>query len=190
MNRAAFLFLVFAFAGNSVAADYDESILGDLSNDPFAPTTIPIEAGINLISATSGAGDFEYFHIQVPDNHELSSIVVNDYENAFGVSFVGVQSGLVFTEPRQGTDTANLLGYYLFGQSDVNNDVLPLIGTGAGSQGFAPPLPAGDYTFWSQDTGGAVDYSFGFEVAQVPEPSTATTLVLATLLAGFCYRKQ
>lgn len=190
MNRATFLILIFAMTGNLSAADYSEVIFGDFSDDQFAPTILSVDVGDNPISATSGSGDIEYFQIRIPENHELSAIVLNEYGNEFGVSFLGVQSGLVFTEPANGTDTANLLGYHLFGAADLGNDVLAAIGTGAGSQGFTPPLPAGDYTFWSQETGAAVDYAYTLQVAQVPEPSAASGFVLATLLAGFCCRKR
>jgi hypothetical protein len=49
----------------------------------------------------------------------------------------------------------------------------------AGSQGFIPPLPSGNYTFLIQQTGSAqTSYEFDYVATAVPEPSTL-------LLIGF-----
>ena len=42
-----------------------------------------------------------------------------------------------------------------FGTALVGSDILPNIGSGDGAQGFSGALPAGDYTFWIQETGDA-----------------------------------
>jgi hypothetical protein len=59
-------------------------------------------------------------------------------------------------------------------------DILDDMGAGLESQGFVPPLPAGDYTLWIQEAGVyAADYQFGFVV--IPEPAS---LGLAALALG------
>ena len=52
---------------------------------------------------------------------------------------------------------------------------------GPGAIGFTPPLPAGDYTFWMQQTGAnSATYQFDFIVT--PEPATAGLLFAAAVL--------
>ena len=80
---------------------------------------------------------------------------------------------------------ATLLGYLHFGNGALagtatpGNDILDNIGVGAGSQGFVPPLTGTDYTFWIQQTGPAVSYSFHFVV--IPEPGSFALLGLGLL---------
>ena len=153
------------------ATDYDETVQGDLSDDPNMPTAFPLTPGDNTLSATSQGGDLEYFLATVPSGHQLSAIVLDDYSNSFGVSFIAVQPGSLFTEPPTGTNPANLLGYYLFGADDLGTDILDDMGMATDAQGFTPPLPAGDFTYWSQETGNAVTYTYRFQVTPVPEPT-------------------
>ena len=86
-----------------------------------------------------------------------------------------------------GANPANLLGWALFGPGvgNMNTNILPTIGTGAGSQGFTPPLTGSDYTFWIQQTGDPCTYHLNFVV--VPEP--ATTFAGAGL-AGLLLRRK
>jgi hypothetical protein len=52
---------------------------------------------------------------------------------------------------------------------------------GLGATDFVPPLPSGDYALWVQDTGiGSSSYGFSIVVA-LPEPGTATTLLVGLL---------
>jgi hypothetical protein len=75
------------------------------------------------------------------------------------------------------------LGYTHFGPGagNVGLDILPSMGTGAGSQGFTAPLAAGSYTFWIQQLGALTNYDFNFAVTRVPEPSS---LLLAVVGLG------
>lgn len=150
--------LVALFA-DAVLADssYDEAADGDLSGDRLNPTTLPISAGSNLLTATSVAGDLEYVAITVPDGMHLNELILTDYISTDDVSFIAVQVGTTFTEPATGTDPANLLGWNHFGSGagQVGTDILDDIGSGAGAMGFTGSLPSGDYTFWIQETGAA-----------------------------------
>ena len=82
---------------------------------------------------------------------------------------------------RWAINPANLLGWSHFGPGNgtVGTDILDNIGAGAGAMGFVPPLPAGDYTFLIQQTGGsASDYTFQFSVVPLPP----TVLLLGPVL--------
>ena len=72
---------------------------------------------------------------------------------------------------------ADLLGYTHFTTVLVAKDILAemgdALGEGFGAQGFAAPLPSGPYTFWIQEqSAGAFEYRFDFQVAPVPLSAT------------------
>ena len=163
------------------AVDYDEGVDGDLSGTPAAPTSLgTLDVGANNLTATSGGGDFDLLTLSIGGGNELASIVLDSYSGP-SVSFTGLQGGTIWTEGLGAAiDASNLLGWAHFGGAALGTDILDNIGTGAGASGFVPPLPAGDYTFLLQDTGGAVSYDLTFNV--VPEPSTFVLAGLGCLL--------
>jgi hypothetical protein len=169
------------------AADYDESMDGDLSGNRLAPTSIALGLGSNTVTATSVAGDLEYYTMAVPSGHTLSAVTLASYASLDGLAFVAVQSGTTFTEPATGTDVGQLLGWTHFGSgnSTVGTDILDDMGAGAGAIGFTPPLPAGNYTFWSQQTGASsTTYALNFQVMAVPPPVPALSGSAALLLGA------
>lgn len=162
------------------SSNYDEAIDGDLSNDRLAPTSLLFSLGTNSITATSVSGDREYVHVVIPAGTVLSSIVLASYSSLDELSFIGVQAGTILSEPPTGTNPDNLLGWTHFGDGagNVGTDILDDLGASAPAIGFTPPLPAGDYTFWMQQTGSnAATFRFDFEVT--PEPATLALLGIA-----------
>jgi hypothetical protein len=63
--------------------------------------------------------------------------------------------------------------------------LLPVLAAGTlyGAPGFAPPLGAGTYTFWIQETSALVDYSLAFTIVPEPGSLSLVALGLASLLA-------
>ena len=181
----AICLLLLSWSRAAAALTIDESVIGDLSNDRLAPSFFTLELGTNSLIATSISGDREYVALEVPAGMTLDSMVLVDYIGGDPIAFVGIQSGAQFTEPPVGTAIFRLLGYTHFGPGadNVGTDVLDDLGLGAGASGFTPPLPAGTYSFWIQQTGTApTDYHF--ELTLVPEPSLAL-LLLASGTAAF-----
>jgi hypothetical protein len=161
------------------AVVWDESIHGDLSGDRFNPTHITLAAGINSIIATTNAGDLEYFTINLPQGWQLNALTLPSYVGEDRMAFIAVQAGPIFTEPNIDPNVANLLGWSHFGPlaANVGTDILDNIGQGQGAQGFEPPLPSGQYTFWVQQIGPQlVTYQFNFIV--VPAPSALVVFSL------------
>jgi hypothetical protein len=168
---------------------WDESIDGDLSGDRFAPTALTLNLGDNNLLATSTGGDREYITFSVPAGQLLSSVFLDSYNDGDPVAFIGLQTGSTFTEDPASANPANLLGYTHFGQPNVGTDLLPLIGTGLGAQGFTPPLQADTYTVWLQQLGLPTNYELNFVIAPVPEPATTAACVGGLLLAGCLLRR-
>ncbi len=144
------------FVGPTVrVATHDEATDGDLAGERTNPTTLPLAVGGNLITATSVRGDVEYFHAAVPLGHQLAAFLITAYTSqSDDIAFVAMQKGTTFTEPTQGTNVANLLGYAHMGPAiePVGADLLDNMGAGNGAIGFNGPLYSGDYTFWMQQT--------------------------------------
>ena len=145
---------------------FDEATDGEISGDANSPLSLQLADGSNVLNGTVVAGDIDYVTVNVPAGSELSAINLVSYESGNDQSFIGVQQGTVFTEPPVDTVVGNLLGFTLFGTATEGTNILPNIGSGDGAQGFSGPLPAGDYTFWIQETGDAsATYSFDFAVS-------------------------
>jgi hypothetical protein len=163
------------------ATVYDEAVDGDLSGNRLAPTTIPLTVGSNRITATSSAGDIEYYHLTVPAGFRLSALNVISSTSA-SLSFIAVQRGSTFTEPPTGTVVANLLGYAHFGPANgtIGTDILDDLGRGAGAIDFVPPLASGDLTFWSQETSTTPStYQLEFVVTAVPPVPVSRSAITA-----------
>jgi hypothetical protein len=195
--------LVIVAGQSSRAADWDEAVSGDLSGDRLNPTAISLGIGSNTIKATSVGGasaDREYFTVNVPTGMQLSAIFLNAYSSLDSTAFVAFQQGTTMTEPTSGTNAANLMGYTHFGPGSIPGNIvgvnflpsmklgLPDFGAPA-PIGFNTPLPSGNYTFWSQQTGGSsTSYTFDFQV--VPEPAAIGTLCLGGMIVSIAAMKR
>jgi hypothetical protein len=164
---------------------WDEAIDGDLSNDRLDPTALVLSLGTNSLFATSVKGDREYVRLDVPEGMKLSGIILTAYESLSVQSFIGVQAGTTFTEDPANADVANILGYTHFGPGagNVGTNILDDMGKGEGAIGFKPPLPAGEYTYWMQETG-TDPATWQFDFIVVPSPGSATAILFGGLIAG------
>lgn len=180
--------LICTAAAAHAVVTHDEGVNGDISGLGSTPTQHSLFIGSNTVIGSVIAGDRDYLALIVPAGASLSSVVLENHASNSAVSFIGVQSGATFTEPPTGTNVANLLGWTHFGQvqGQVGTDILDDMAVGAGAMGFSPPLPAGTYTFWIQETSSNLSsYTFNFIV--VPAPSS---LAVALLLTGPAFRRR
>jgi|GEM_PF-1995434 len=156
-------------AGLVLANDYDESTDGDISDDHLVPDTHLLEVGSNVVEASQQGNslgrDIDYLTVVVPTGMELSQLVLDDYVADIGdLAFLGVQAGDFFTVPHNMVKESDLLGGLVYGEFDIGDDILPAIGMLSGATGFTPPLPAGSYTFWLNQTGGLSTTTLDFIV--------------------------
>lgn len=192
--RSIFLLASAFLYGTAAHGDtiYNESVSGDLSNSGLAPTQLTVSLGLNDLFGTTGKSaatatiDRDYFTFTVPQSLYLTAITVLPGTQTLGTlgdSFIGIESGPQVTVSTAATTAAGLLGWFHYNTGDINEDILPMMGTsGLGSTGFSAPLPAGTYSFWVQEASvGTVNYGLEFTVA-TPEPAT-WTMMLAGLTA-------
>ncbi|MGP1273234.1 MAG: hypothetical protein ACTS22_07860 [Phycisphaerales bacterium] len=164
---------------------YDESVSGDLTDDRFAPFELSAAPGSNVLSGTVVTGDRDYFRFTVPAGFELSALNLLDYDSPDFAAFLGVQSGSSITVDPDNPDPADLLGYALYGPLEEGTDLLPTMGTAFGAIGFSGALPAGEYSFWNQQTGvDLTGYTLEFVITVVPAPAGLGVLAAAGAIAG------
>jgi hypothetical protein len=184
-----------AFAGlmlipsAKAATFWNESIDGDLSNDPSAPNAFTLADGVNsVIGTVTGATDVrDWLALTVPAGFQLSSLELAAYTSTDNVAFTGVQSGTAFVGSV--LDPGAYLGYSHFGPGpgNVGADILPALGTAAGAQGFTPPLGSGSYVFLIQQGGAATSYRFDYNVTSVPDaPAPVATAILSAAFLLMC----
>lgn len=169
------------------ATVYDESTSGDLSGSGLSPTFVSLAAGANVVTGTTGRQnglvDRDYLSFTVPSGWLLSAItpLPGTSTVAGGLAFIGIEAGTQVTTPVTGPATT-LLGWHHYAPGDVGNNILPLIGAGAGAIGFSGALGAGTYAVWIQETGtGTVPYVMAFTLTAVPEPASAWLLLTGAL---------
>jgi len=142
---------------NVAVATHNEATDGDLSDDRLAPTAFVLTEGDNTFivdqQGDAQGRDIDYITVEIPDGLELSSIVLDDYvAGVANQAFLGLQVGSAFTVDASAATAGDLLGGMLYGSAQIGQDILPDIGQLAGAAGFTPPLPAGHYTFWLNQT--------------------------------------
>ena len=190
MKRTLFLLLLLALILPTTAfadTNYDESTDGDLANDGANPSELVFNAGANRVTAASvlandPSGDRDYFTFMVPDGMVLTAIILENYNSpGDALAFIAIEAGMTFDEPPAGTTVGNLLGYTHLGPGAGHTDgtdVLPDIAGGAGAQGFAPPLGAGSYSVWYQQTGSdEIEVTLAFMLSPVNTTVTHAEVV-------------
>lgn len=178
-------------ASQANAIIINESIHGDFSGVPGAPSSFMLDAGDNLFSGSTIGGDFDIIHMTI--STELIALELVGYTSIDNLGFIAMQSGAIWTEGLGGAiNPANLLGWSHFGPGNgtVGTDILDDMAISPGSIGFSLPLGSGDYTFLIQQTGGAqIDYQFNF-ITAIPEPSLWALMAFAVLMLSIRHRRQ
>lgn len=168
--------LVAALAAPALASDYDETIDGDISGDRLNTTVLNLTTGSNVVTATQQGDafglDVDYLTIVISPGSQLVRLDCPAY-SALGnpnLAFLGLQAGPTFTTPFTNTDAADLLGGIVYGFFSVGFDLLPQVATLGGATGFTPPLGAGTYTWWYNQTGDPSTVTLDFVIESVDGP--------------------
>jgi hypothetical protein len=172
---------------------WNESLNGDLSSNPGAPTALNFTNGGNTVIGTLSqpAGDLrDYMTFTIGPNQFLTGLTLDSYV-ADGAGFQGFNAGNTSFVP--GVDpSSNFLGLEFVIVDFVGTDMLPLLAdtsSGYGHVGFTIPLGQGTYSYLIQEitTGQSTAYQMTFSV--VPEPS-AIGLCCLTAALSFVRRRR
>ncbi|MFK7961671.1 MAG: hypothetical protein AB8G96_14235 [Phycisphaerales bacterium] len=158
----------------SVPVVHDESVDGDLSSDPDAPTALGFELGANRIigSVTSIApGDRDFITFVVPGGRELSMLQVVAWSPA-DIGFVAVNAGATGFVPSPGTNGEFLAGIHV-GAANVGTDIMPNFVSDSLTNNSLPEprLGPGTYTLVVQQASPVLSaYTFDFVLAEIACP--------------------
>jgi hypothetical protein len=175
MRAAIAVAMLFLATSNSQAfVIWDEAVDGDLADagsPSTAPTDINVSAGTNSVIGGMPGSDMDFLTIFVPEDHEFTGLVLASYVSTETTAFIAIRAGEI-NPPTN--NPALLLGYTHFGTGpgNVGEDILDDMGLGGSAQGFTPPLPSGNYTFWLQEAENstALTYQFDFIIEEIPPP--------------------
>jgi len=192
------------------ATIYDESVSGDLSNNPAAPTALTLMPGLNSVIGSvngfpPGTDAQDWVSFTIPAGFVMVSYTNAKYKSSDDQGFTGFQVGSSFSgDPFMAGSYA---GYAHFGFAATNPDgtppattvgvnLLPLMADpnfAPGTTGFTPPLHAGTYTFLIQQ-GNAVTTSYRFNMflrpMSVPEPGSSLCLLAMGGFATLALRRR
>ena len=151
------------------AANHDEFVDGDLSDDPDNPTPLAIDAGTNVITgqATDIPLDRDIITLNVPDGVEITAIELTEFvlvsTPSDGGMLVALEEGPQITDFNS---SAALRGFVIAGVASgtqVGDDLLDDLG--------GAPLDTGPWTIWMQNTGSVTEYQLTVTaVAMGPPP--------------------
>lgn len=176
-----------ATAAAGPANIFDEAVLGDFSNDRFAPTFLDFGLGSNtvindvILSNDPAVGDLDYYTFSLGAGESIDSITLIDASNPAGgfdsVAFIGLAFDDFFDFDPITFEGPGLEGFVLTSPNLVGTDILPILSDGLSTLG------QGDYTLWIQQTGEDLTrVELGFNV--VPSPATGMILGTMGLLAA------
>lgn len=178
---------------------HDEGVGGTsdpLSADNLNPTDVgPLAHGSNIvrgqIEAALSVGNVDVFTFTIESGFQLGGLFVLEYEYVSPNSnpnernaFLGIDDTDSFPynaheldfNSNPFLDETQFIGGTVFGLDDLpdggagGGDILPRAGVITGSK-FTPPLPAGTYTIYIQQTGPANTYALDFRVTEVSQQS-------------------
>ena len=187
------------------AGGADPVVVGDFSDDRLSPTNIgTMQLGENILFATQqgdsapGGRDRDYITFEVPEGTVLSALFLDGYTTTEVTrqAFMGLQEGSAITvDPETGQPDAgqgNLLAGLVYGDGNINNDLLPDLATGVSGDdrqpepytGFDGVLPAGTYTLWLNQGGESTSVTLRAVIETAPPPVLVRGDVVAAFNAG------
>ena len=156
MKLCALILLLLALAVPVSAANHDESVDGDISTDPNAPTPLILSVGGNKITGTTGniGGiiDRDYVTFNIPPGFALTGLNLLAF-SPNNLAFASFNTGTTSFVPSGATALLFLAGIHIDG-SMLGTNLMPVFVTTSvtGNSLPAPMLGPGDYTFLIQQT--------------------------------------
>jgi hypothetical protein len=184
---------------------WDEAVDGPLSPDESAPTILSLKGGSNIIAGEVAANVDDHFSFRVPKGYGLMYIVLEDYESAEPLAWMGLQEGDVWAAGNDsGANVAGILAEQYFGAANVGLSLLSTYpwpppgvywpsGSWPGYNLGAPPVGQDTtYTVKIEQRGTRSNYRLDFFLVGLPDPPptpviTSPKVAQATVGRPFAY---
>jgi hypothetical protein len=182
--RVLFLLAMAVSGGWAQAFTWNETVSGDISSNPLAPTPFALDVGVNSVSGTMGRDlpsdpiDRDIFTFTLAPGQFLTSINVVVFQPT-NQSFYAIAPGTSIDIEDPSHHLSNTL---VKGEGEILDDLAA--GAYSGGTGLAAPLGAGIYTVWFQELSSVVTYQIDYTVQAIPEPATAAWGLCAMAVAG------
>ncbi len=170
------------------ALTFDESVSGDLSDDPNAPTALSFDLGSNTITGEVNLsndltlGDRDFLTFTIAPGQELEGLFLRA-QSPTNRGFHAISSGATSVIP-SGTgagDVSTYLGSAHLDFISPNTDLLPDLGTPLVGSGFTGPLGPGTYSYVVQQTSN-ITQAYTLDFVVTPEPGSLTLIAVPGLL--------
>ncbi|WP_386074391.1 malectin domain-containing carbohydrate-binding protein [Tropicimonas aquimaris] len=170
-----------SFNGTPAAGD-------DFSNDNQNPDDVTLNLGANTLVSSGEFSDSDFITFEVQAGQQLTAINLLDFVNeGANAVFLGIQQGS--TMPSQSdieNGIATLDGGLVFNESQVGNDILPLLasntveGAGQPTNGLSLPLGPGVYTLWFNQNQDLTVSTLELVTEEIPASTAAAEILVDT----------
>lgn len=169
MKKILFFALTLGITAGATAQIHNETTDGDLSDafdNPSGPFILVSGNNMLLANQLGDPRDIDYLTIVIPEDFQLDALFLDGYtaEGTNNTAFLGIQEGAAFTTDAMNTTASDLLGGIVYGSAELDTDMLPAIGQLG--DGFTPPLQAGTYTLWLNQTGPLSEATMRFVISE------------------------
>lgn len=163
---------------------YSEVLSGDLSGLITSPTSIgQLNPGENIIIGSineGGSFNADVFTFSVAPGYTLTSLT-------FNINSVAENHFLAMSNETTLDADVDYLMFASLVTNAQNGDNILVTESDGGNQsgaGYSPPLAAGDYSLWFQETSNnTVDYTFTLTTVAIPEGSQSALLLASISFA-------
>lgn len=175
MKTLATLALLLVAAPASAAVIWNESVHGDLSSNPAAPTPLVFAPGGNTIIGATSANDRDYLSFTVPAGASLTGLILHRW-TPDNLGFMAFNTGPISYIPGAATAENFLSGIHPWGAWVGENLMMRFVTDAVTPNTLeSPMLGPGTYSFLVQQTS-AVNQQYTLEfVLEVPVPVNGAT---------------
>lgn len=177
---------------------WDESVSGDASNDPLAPSNAGVMVlGSNVFAGTvsnvGGADPRDYITFVVPDGLAITHLILLTFAPN-NIAWTHFDDGPTSVIPSPGTADSLLAGAHIPAAAPDGEDLFDNYQSGSpellAGPGFSGPIGPGTYTFLMQQTSAITQtYGLDFVVVPIPAPGVASAAAIGAIVFGMRRRR-
>ena len=182
--------LALAFCGTAHAQLWNETVSGDASNDPLAPSNAGVMVlGNNIFSGSIsnfGADPRDYITFVVPAGLSITQLILLNL-SPDNIAWTHFDDGSTSVIPDAGNSGTLLAGAHIAAATPDGADLFPNYQAGSpnllAGPGFNGPIGPGTYTFLMQQTS-LTNQTYSLNFITVPAPGFASFAAIGALFFG------